>query len=182
MSKKTKYIGIADVIRERRLKLHTREECKSLFLRVVMLSLAAYIIFTKVFLITQNHGLGMFPALKDGDLIIAYRLQQDYAKNDVVVYEVDGKQEVGRIVANSNDVVTIEENGTLRVNGTVQSGEIMYPTYPKTGIEYPYRVPEGHVFILGDYRTTAIDSREYGPISKDVFEGKVITILRRRGL
>ena len=182
MSKNNKNIGIADVIRERRLKLHTREEYKSLFLRVVMLSLAAYIIFTKVFLITQNHGLGMFPALKDGDLIIAYRLQQDYAKNDVVVYEVDGKQEVGRIVANSNDVVTIEENGTLRVNGTVQSGEIMYPTYPKEGIEYPYRVPEGHVFILGDYRTAAIDSREYGPISKDVFEGKVITILRRRGL
>ena len=186
MSKKTKAtqknVGTAQVIRARRLKLNTREEYKSLFFRGVLLSLATYVIFTKVFLITQNHGLGMFPALKDGDLIIAYRLQQDYAKNDVVVYEVDGKMEVGRIVANSDDVVTIEENGTLRVNGTVQSGEIMYPTFPKEGIEYPYRVPEGQVFILGDYRTVAVDSREYGSVSKKDFKGKVITILRRRGL
>ena len=182
MIKKTKNVGIAEVIRARRLKLHTREGYVSLFLRIIGLGLAAYIIFTQVFLITQNHGLGMFPALKDGDLIIAFRLQQEYAKNDVVVYTVDGKQEVGRIVANSDDVVTIEENGTLRVNGTAQSGEILYPTYPKSEIEYPYRVPEGHVFILGDYRTNTRDSRDYGPVSKVDFEGKVITILRRRGL
>lgn len=58
----------------------------------------------------------------------------------------------------------------------------MYPTYAKEGLEYPYRVPEGHVFVLGDYRTNATDSRDFGPIPMKQVEGKVITILRRRGL
>lgn len=124
----------------------------------------------------------MFPAMKDGDLIIAYRLQQDYAKNDVVVYEVNGEQKVGRIVARGTDVVTLDDSGTLLVNGTVQTGDILYPTYAKEGIKYPHKVAEGHVFVLGDYRTNAEDSRDYGTVSESSVKGKIITILRRRGL
>ena len=99
----------------------------------------------------------MFPAIKDGDLIIGFRLQRQYVKNDVLVYQVEGKQKIGRLVARATDVVTIDEDGTLRVNGTVQSGEIMYPTYPKEGVSYPYQVPENHIFVMGDYRTQAED-------------------------
>ena len=86
------------------------------------------------------------------------------------------------MIANENDVVNITEEGMLLVNGTVQGGEIIYPTYPKEGIEYPYRVPEGCVFVLGDHRTDTIDSRDFGPVPKKQVQGKVITILRRREL
>ena len=172
----------ADVIRARRIALNTREGYISLFFRVVVLALTAYVIFTQVFLITQNKGQGMFPAIKDGDLIIGYRLQQEYAKNDVVVYEVDGEQRIGRIIGRSSDVVNINETGSLQLNGTTQSGEILYPTYAKGELEYPYKVPEGQLFILGDYRTNAEDSRNHGPVSMDYVKCKIITILRRRGL
>lgn len=182
MSKQKKVKTAAEIIRARRIALNTKQEYLSLFSRIVVLALAAYLIFTQVFLITQNRGLDMFPAVKDGDLIIAFRMQKEYAKNDVVVYTVDGKQKVGRIVARETDVVTMDESGKLLVNGTVQSGEIIYPTYAKEGLEYPYKVPEGHVFLLGDYRTNSEDSRDHGPISMRNVEGKVITILRRRGL
>ena len=182
MSKQKKAVTAADVIRARRIALNTRQEYVSLFSRVVVLALAAYVIFTQVFLITQNKGLDMFPAMKDGDLIIAYRLQQDYAKNDVVVYTIDGVQKVGRIIARETDVVTLDDSGTLWVNGTVQAGDIMYPTYAKEGIEYPLRVAENQIFILGDYRTNSIDSRDYGAVFINDVRGKVITILRRRGL
>ena len=177
-----KAANAADVIRARRIALNTRQEYISLFFRVVVLALAAYVVFTQVFLVTQNKGLGMFPAMKDGDLIIAYRLQQDYAKNDVVVYEMNGEQKVGRIIARETDVVTLDESGTLLVNGTVQTGDILYPTYAKEGIEYPHKVAEGHVFLLGDYRTNAEDSRDHGAVSEHDVKGKIITILRRRGL
>lgn len=182
MSKLKKNATISDVIKARRIALNTREGYASLFLRIIVLTLAAYVIFTKVFLITQNNGLGMFPAMKDGDLIIGFRLQQEYSKNDVVVYEVDGRQMVGRVIAIETDVVTLDGSGTLLVNGTVQSGEILYPTYAKEGLEYPYRIQENQIFVLGDYRTNTEDSRDYGSISLDDVEGKVITILRRRGL
>lgn len=124
----------------------------------------------------------MFPAMKDGDLIIGFRLQQTYMKDDVVVYTVNGETHVGRIAARAADVVTLDDSGTLLVNGTAQGGEIIYPTYAKENFEYPYTVPENQIFILGDYRTQTADSRDFGAVSMENVKGKVITILRRRGL
>ena len=81
------------------------------------------------------------------------------------------------------DVITIDDTGQLLVNGTPQTGEIAFPTYAKKGIKkYPYRVPKGCVFLLGDYRTQTKDSRDYGPIKMEAVKAKVITVLRRREL
>ena len=115
-------------------------------------------------------------------MVLAYRLHSDYQKGDVVFYTVDGATYMGRIVGRGTDVIYMDDSGTLVINGTNQGGEIMYPTYAKPGTEYPYRVPEGSVYILGDYRTQTEDSRDFGPIPLDDIQGKVITIVRRRGV
>lgn len=173
---------ISGIIASRRNRVLDRKGYVNLVLRVVFLALAGWIMFTWIFLITQVRGNEMFPAVKDGDLVIAFRLQREYAKNDVVVYTADGKTHIGRIVARTTDVVMLDDSGKLLVNGTNQAGEILYPTYAKEGLTYPYKVPVDHVFILGDYRTQTEDSRDFGPIPMENVEGKVITILRRRGL
>lgn len=170
------------VIRSRRNRLLDRRDAISLLLRILLLLLAGWLLATQVFLFTQVKGNSMFPALKDGDLAIGFRLQQVYQKGDVVVYELDGQLRTGRVAARAGDFVTIQEDGTLLVNGTVQSGEILYPTYPKDTLTYPYRVPEDTLFILGDYRTQSEDSRDFGPVPLENVKAKVITILRRRGL
>ena len=159
-----------------------KNEYIQLLLRILFLLFVFWLLFSQVFLIERVNGQEMFPAIKDGDLALAYRLQKDYSKNDVLVYTVDGETHVGRVAAVENDVVTLDDSGSLSVNGTVQSGEILYPTYAKEELEYPYRVPENHIFILGDYRTQAEDSRDFGPIPLEDVKGKIITILRRRGL
>ncbi len=182
MSSNKRQATIVEVIRRRRSELNINRGYISLLLRVVLITAAGWLVLTQVFLITQVTGNDMFPAVKDGDLIIGFRLQQEYAKNDVIVYTMDGKEYIGRIIAQENDVVMLDESGTLLVNGTAQSGEIMYPTYAKDKLEYPYRVPEGYMFILADYRTQGEDSRDYGPIPLEDVDAKVITILRRRGL
>jgi len=173
---------IDEIIRKRRNRAAMREETINLFLRIIFIVVIGYLIFSQVFLLARVKGNEMFPALKDGDLIVGFRLQKDYIKNDVVTYMVNGQRKVGRYVAQEGDVLNMDDSGSLRINGTVQSGEIMYPTFAKEGIEYPYQVPDDHIFILGDYRTQTIDSRDFGPIPMDDVEGKVITILRRRGL
>jgi signal peptidase I len=150
--------------------------------RILFILFAAWIFLTKIFLITQAHGQNMFPFVKDGDLIIAFRLQEKYQKDDIVICSVNGESYIGRIAANENDVIDMGETGALTVNGTDQTGEMIYPTVAKPGIEYPYRVPDDSVFLLGDYRTAATDSRDFGPVSKKNVKGKVITILRRRQL
>lgn len=182
MGRKDSDMTIFQVIRERRQKAEARDGYISLVCHILILTAAVYILFSQIFLITQAAGTGMFPAVKDGDLLIGFRLERDYSKNDVVVYTMEETDRIGRIVARENDVVTLDESGTLYVNGTAQSGEILYPTYAKEGQEYPYRVPEAHVFVLGDYRTQTEDSRNFGAVPMDAVEGKVITILRRRGL
>lgn len=182
MASTTEIKSISDIIAERRNRALNRQGYASLLFRVLFLVLIGWVLFSQVFLITQTTGNDMFPAIKDGDLMIGFRLQQEYVKDDVVVYTVDGEMYVGRIAAKQTDVVTLDESGALLVNGTQQGGEIMYPTYAKEGLTYPYEVPEGHVFVLGDYRTQTEDSRDFGPIPMKDVEGKVITILRRRGL
>ena len=182
MAEKQKLLDPAQVIRRRRSNLETKKGYVSLFFRVALLVLAGWILCTKVFLFAQASGSGMFPAVKDGDLMIGFRLQSEYAKNDVIVYTYAGQLCVGRIAAREGDVVNIDEAGTLYVNGTQQSGEILYPTYPRPAVTYPLTVPQGSVFVLGDYRTASEDSRDRGPIPMTQVQGKVITILRRRGL
>lgn len=172
----------SEIINRRRAAALDRQGWMSLLGRVIVIGLAGWALLTQVFLISQTSGNGMFPAVKDGDLIIGFRLQQEYAKEDVVVYLAQGRPQVGRIMARETDVISISESGSVQVNGTPQTGQILYPTYAKEGLTYPYRVPQGCVFVLGDYRTQTKDSRDYGPIPLDQVQAKVITILRRRGL
>mgnify|MGYP000759377682 CR=1 FL=1 len=169
-------------LHKRRNAAQDRRDALSLLGRVVVLAAAAWVLFTQVFLLTQAKGNSMFPAVKDGDLLICYRLQKTYAKNDVVVYTQGGKLRVGRILGREGDLVALDDSGTLVVNGAVQSGEILYPTYAKDALEYPYTVPEGCVFVLGDYRTQSEDSRDFSPVPLEDVQAKVITLLRRRSL
>ena len=171
-----------EMIKKRRDKLALKEGYIGLLLRIVLLASIGVLLFTQVFLIARVTGNEMFPAVKDGDLVLAFRLQQNYEKNDLISYKNDGRRRIGRVIAQENDSVKMDDSGQLLVNAAIQSGEIMYPSYPRDTLEYPYEVPEGHLFILGDYRTQAKDSRDFGAIPKKEIEGKVITILRRRGL
>lgn len=182
MTNQPKMARPVEVLRRRRMQLLTTRGYISLALRILVITLAVWLIFSNVFLITQCGDLGMFPAIEAGDLLLAYRLQEEYTKGDVVLYTVDGARYLGRIAARNGDLVLLDDSGNLTVNGTTQGGEIMYPTYAKEGIRYPLTVPQDSLFILGDYRTQTQDSRDFGPIPLKNIEGKVITIVRRRGL
>jgi signal peptidase I len=148
-------------------------------LGVVCLTL--WLIFTFAFGIKQMHGETMYPKLRDGDLMLYNRMERNYTIGDVVVFEVNGMTRVARVVAQGGDVVEVTEDGQFLVNGNLQSEEIFYPTEPDaSGITYPYTVEEDSYFMLCDFRTASQDSRSYGAIPVEDIYGKVITILRRR--
>ena len=174
--------ALAKIINLRRNRALDRQEFLSLILRIVLLVIVLWLIFSQVFLISQVHGNSMVPSLKDGDLVLGFRLQGEYQKGDLVVYDLEDGRHVGRIAAGPGDYVDISPEGELLVNGTAQTGEILYPTYPGDKLTYPYHVPEDSLFILGDYRTQSSDSRDFGAVSMDDVQAKVITLLRRRGL
>ena len=127
----------------------------------------------------------MFPRISAGDLILYYRLERNYNSQDVILYEKDGTRRVGRVIAHGGDTVEITNDGELRINGSVvMENNVFYDTLPYTegNVTYPLTLAEDEVFVLGDYREGARDSRYYGTISSDEIKGKVITILRRSDL
>jgi signal peptidase I len=140
--------------------------------------------FTFVFGIRQVSGNAMFPRISNGDLILYYRMEQNYTTDDVVTYKEGKYHLLGRIVAQGGDVVDVDDDGNLTVNGhTLEADNIFYPTQDLTGgISYPYTVEEGSYFVLCDYRTADSDSRTYGAIAKSDLDGKVISLIRRRDL
>lgn len=170
------------VVRRRRGTLLTRRGFAGLGLRLLTMALGLWILFSQVFVLHRNEGLGMFPAVKDGDLVLGYRLQKDFAKGDVILYRTGEGLCLGRVAAGGGDVVMMDDSGALTVNGTPRNGEILYPTFAREGTVYPQRVQEGMVFVLGDYRTRTRDSRDFGPVPLDDILGKVITLVRRRGV
>ena len=168
-------------IRQKRYRLATRRGYASLVKNIAVMAVLILAAFSQVFLLTVAKGTDMYPAVLDGDIILGYRLDTNYLKNDVVVCEVDGKEVIGRIVAREGDSVNITKEGTLFVNVTEQTGEIAFPTNPGKQT-YPYTVPEGCVYLLGDYRTNTTDSRDFGPVEEKQIKAKVVSIFRRRGI
>ena len=126
----------------------------------------------------------MAPAIKDGDLVIFYRYTSaGYLPQDVIVLKHNGQSQARRVVATAGDTVDITEDG-LMINGALQQEPEIYQMTQRyqDGVSFPLTVPEGQVFVLGDSRSGAEDSRMYGCLNIDDTLGKVITVIRRRSI
>jgi len=154
-----------------------------LALKIIAIAAAFTLLFTVVYGFDRNTDPGMAPSIKDGDLVLMYKFAGDYKDGDLVVVDYQGKQEVRRVVATGGDIVNITADG-LVINGALQQEpDITQPTrrYAQ-GIDFPVLVGYHQVFVLGDDRNNATDSRIYGPVDENDIAGKMIGILRWRSL
>lgn len=144
---------------------------------------AAVIVILLVFVvgIHVNHSNSSYPMIKDGDLVITWKIG-DVTNGEEIAYESDGQIRFGRVVAGGGDVVDISDS-YITVNGYGVTEDVVYPTSSDGAIiEFPYQVPEGTVFVLNDFREDTSDSRSFGGVALTDVEGKVIFLIRRRGI
>lgn len=103
---------------------------------------------------------------------------------DIFVFdppEAAGKKQpfIKRIVAVSGDTVEIKD-GNLYRNGSLVEGESYvkrYLTAPQSPqFMPPMRVPEGHVFAMGDNRDRSSDSRVWGFVPIENIKGQAFMI------
>ena len=126
-------------------------------------------------------GSSMLPTLVDRDQVLVQIVGYNEPQRGdiVVVYSPHFENEplVKRVIAKGGDVVDIDPaTGMVSVNGE----ELIEP-YINEAIQnigtttYPYEVPEGHVFVMGDNRNHSTDSRvvEVGALPYENIIGKV---------
>lgn len=152
-----------------------------LLIKIALFAAIAFVVLTYILGFHRMTGNNMFPFVKDGDLCIAYKLDDYYTGDVVSYYDNNGKLKIGRIVAAAGQEVNFPDEGGYTVDGYQPTEEITYQTFGAEGVKYPMEVGENEVFIMNDFRSDTKDSREIGPVNKTDIDGKLMFIVRRRG-
>ena len=181
-------LAIAALEREEKEKKHNRpsalKDLLFLLAKIVSIALIFTLLFTFLFGFIRYGEPYMAPAVKDGDLVLFYRYTKSgYQTQDAVALDVKGKRQVRRVVAKAGDTVDITDDGLI-VNGALQQEPNIYQKTERyeEGIDFPLTVPEGEIFVLGDNRAGATDSRIYGCVKIEDTLGKVMAVIRRRSI
>ncbi|ANJ25559.1 signal peptidase I [Agromyces aureus] len=133
----------------------------------------------------------MRPAIEVGDLVVAARLHAEPARGDVVVFSDPGGwgERVARLLGQDRVADTFVKRvvglpgeriacctaaGELTVDGVPLAEGYRVPAEGLASVlAFDELVPDDAVFVLGDARSTSIDSRYLGSVPLDAVTGAV---------
>ncbi|MDD6685131.1 MAG: signal peptidase I [Lachnospiraceae bacterium] len=188
-SKNRKQAGLADLvlqsdqegqkIRDRRKYGGWKSRLQTFLQYLVLFVIALMLVFRFVVGVAQISGNSMEPTFRDGQTVWFYRLGDSYQAGDVICFRLPtGELLVKRIIAVGGDVVDLKD-GRVYVNGA-RMDESSYAhgrAEPEEGeVTYPYTVPAGRYFVMGDNREDSVDSRSFKAIVREAVKGKLLGV------
>ena len=149
--------------------------------------LAAVVVFAFCARVVGVSGGSMRNTLQNGDLLLVVNslLCGEYRRGDVVIaakpsFEF-GEPIVKRVIATEGQTVDVDfDGGVVYVDGqALEEPYIMEATHLPEGTVFPFTVPEGCVFLMGDNRNGSRDSRdpELGAVDTRCLIGRAVFLL-----
>lgn len=153
-----------------------------LWVRDIVISAAVSIlIITFLYQPVRVEGTSMLPRLEDHDRLFinkfVYRISSIH-RGDVVVFHYPRDPEksyIKRVIGLPGDRISIER-GRVYLNGRLQREPYVPDEYRDLRSMAEIVVPEDSYFMMGDHRSISSDSREFGPVDRDLIYGKAVFV------
>ena len=130
----------------------------------------------------------MLNTIQEGDLVLGEKVSlciADPEPGDVVTFDspIDGETLIKRVIAVGGQTIDLRD-GVVYVDGAPleepyvegRPTESLSELAGSENIQYPYTIPEGMVWVMGDNRTNSKDSRFFGPVSVDDVTSRAVLI------
>ena len=148
---------------------------KSTVYTLITVAAIAVLVATLWLPVLQIYGSSMTPTLENGDIIFSVKTA-DFEQGDIIAFYYNNKILVKRVIAEPGDWVNMDAEGTVYVNGEMlDEPYLTEKSFGETDITLPYQVPDGKIFVMGDHRSTSVDSRHtaVGCITEEYIVGKI---------
>lgn len=142
---------------------------------LISVSAAAVLVATLWMPVLQIYGSSMEPTLEEGEIVVSVKGER-FKHGDVIAFYYNNKILVKRVIATSGQWVDIDDNGYVSVNGELlDEPYITDRAIGNCDITFPYQVPDGRTFVLGDHRSVSLDSRStsIGCVTSEQIVGKL---------
>jgi signal peptidase I len=153
-----------------------------LWIRDLLISAGiSILIITFLYQPVRVEGTSMLPRLEDHDRLFINKFVyhiESIQRGDVVVFHYPRDPEksyIKRVIGLPGDRIWIDR-GSVWVNG-VPLGENYIPErYRDSRSMSEMVVPDDTYFMMGDHRSISSDSREFGPVERDLIYGKAVFV------
>ena len=143
---------------------------------LITVAAVAVLVATLWLPVLQIYGASMTPTLSDGQIVFSIK-HQNLEPGDIVAFYYNNKILIKRVIAKGGDWVNMDRDGNVYVNNVLlEEPYLTDKAYGDSDLEYPYQVPDGKIFVMGDHRSTSADSRHtaVGCIGDDQLVGKIL--------